>query len=46
MLIKNGYQIAALAPHTQEISLNKIELHKQLLCKESDNFQNITCKHK
>jgi ribosomal protein S18 acetylase RimI-like enzyme len=34
MLIKNGYQIAALEPSNQDISLNKIELHKQLLCKE------------
>lgn len=33
MLIKNGYQIAALEPSNKDISLNKIELHKQLLCK-------------
>ncbi|WP_445946764.1 GNAT family N-acetyltransferase [Shewanella sp.] len=46
MLVKNGYQIAALDPSNQDISLNKIELHKQLVCKESDKSQNITCKHK
>lgn len=38
MLIKNGYQIAALEPSNKDISLNKIELHKQLLCKEIDKF--------
>jgi hypothetical protein len=38
MLIKNGYQIAALEPSNKDIRLNKIELDKQLLCKEIDKF--------